>query len=325
MFIDRATWGARPPKHAPTAMTAFGVTDTFVHHGASPATVTTQASIDTVRSYQNFHMDSRGWNDIAYSFLVDDLGNVFEGRGWFIVGAHTLGHNDTSHAVCWIGNTEQPSEAALASINQLISEAASRCGRALRVQPHSAVYQTTCPGDILRAWLAAGRPVSGAPAAPAPAPTPAPSNVVQIGSVGPAVRHVQERLEAHSINDARLNVAIDGQFGPATQAAVRVFQADTGNTVDGVVGSNTLASLDSVPNRPAAPAPAPAPMYPTISRGASGAAVVYLQKRLATFNYNLKADGLFGPFTDTCVRNFQRNHGLVSDGIVGPNTWKVLG
>lgn len=321
MFIDRATWGARPPKNAPTAMPAYGVTDTFVHHGASPATSTLAGGIASVRAYQNFHMDSRGWNDIAYSFLVDNLGNVFEGRGWFVVGAHTLGHNDTAHAVCWIGNTEQPSEAALASINQLISEAASRCGRALRVQPHSAVYQTTCPGDILRAWLAAGRPVSGTTTAPAPQPMPAPapsSNVLRVGSVGDGVKHVQERLEAHSVNDARLNVAIDGTFGPATEAAVRVFQADTGNTVDGVVGTNTLAALNTEPMHRA-------PARPTIFRGASGAAVVYLQMHLAARGYSLKADGQFGPFTDTCVRDFQRHHGLKADGIVGPATWAVLG
>lgn len=34
----------------------------------------------------------RGWDDIGYSFLVGQDGNVYEGRGWHHVGAHTQGY-----------------------------------------------------------------------------------------------------------------------------------------------------------------------------------------------------------------------------------------
>ena len=55
---------------------------------------------------------------------------------------------------------------------------------------------------------------------------------------GPDVRRLQERLNAHG---ARLRV--DGDFGPATEQAVRAFQQGRGLDVDGKVGPRTWAAL----------------------------------------------------------------------------------
>ena len=35
-------------------------------------------------------------------------------------------------------------------------------------------------------------------------------------------------------------------------------------------------------------------------------------------------DGIFGAKTDEAVRNYQRNVGLLVDGIIGCNTWRSL-
>jgi peptidoglycan hydrolase-like protein with peptidoglycan-binding domain len=58
---------------------------------------------------------------------------------------------------------------------------------------------------------------------------------------------------------------------------------------------------------------------PTLRRGARGDLVKQLQTILG-----LNADGIFGAGTEAAVREFQRNHGLVPDGIVGPQSWASL-
>jgi peptidoglycan hydrolase-like protein with peptidoglycan-binding domain len=66
---------------------------------------------------------------------------------------------------------------------------------------------------------------------------------------------------------------------------------------------------------------------PTLKRGDSGSAVRLLQNLLISLNYLNRdlASGSFLDYTDTAVRNFQREYGLVADGIVGIKTWDKLG
>lgn len=56
-----------------------------------------------VRVIQMFHIESKGWNDIGYNFLVGGDGNVYEGRGWESEGAHTYGYNSKSIGIAFIG------------------------------------------------------------------------------------------------------------------------------------------------------------------------------------------------------------------------------
>jgi N-acetylmuramoyl-L-alanine amidase len=58
----------------------------------------------------------------------------------------------------------------------------------------------------------------------------------------------------------------------------------------------------------------------TIKIGSKGDEVKTLQRRL-----NLAMDGIFGKLTEEAVREFQKLHGLIADGIVGTQTWQALG
>ncbi|HTJ74410.1 MAG TPA: peptidoglycan-binding protein [Acidimicrobiales bacterium] len=67
------------------------------------------------------------------------------------------------------------------------------------------------------------------------------------------------------------------------------------------------------------------PGQPTIGPGASGDVVRRAQRALRrTPNLGLVVDGVFGPLTETAVKEFQEGAGLAVDGIVGPNTWAAL-
>jgi hypothetical protein len=58
---------------------------------------------------------------------------------------------------------------------------------------------------------------------------------------------------------------------------------------------------------------------PTLRRGARGDLVRQVQEKI-----NVEVDGIFGAGTEAALRQFQRDHDLVPDGIVGPRTWASL-
>lgn len=103
------------------------------------------------------------------------------------------------------------------------------------------------PGDAGRLIAEVGgagpAPAGGPVEAPAQAPAPAPPGaatgpLLKKGAEGPDVRRLQERLNA-----AGIQVVVDGDFGPATEQAVRHFQKERGLGVDGRVGPRTWAEL----------------------------------------------------------------------------------
>ena len=67
--------------------------------------------------------------------------------------------------------------------------------------------------------------------------------------------------------------------------------------------------------------------FSTLRKGAKGDEVTAMQKLLIETGESLPkygADGDFGNETLKAVKNYQKKHGLVVDGIVGPKTWTSL-
>lgn len=138
---------------------------------------------------------------------------------------------------------------------------------------------------------------------------------LQLGASGPAVVELQRLLQSAGLYGA----ALDGKFGPMTDAAVRAFQRRHGLTVDGWAGPQTLAKLRAVTTTP------PAVSGPRLALGARGEAVKELQQRLRSLGlYAGSIGGNFGPATEAAVKAFQRQRGLTVDGWAGPQTMAAL-
>lgn len=65
--------------------------------------------------------------------------------------------------------------------------------------------------------------------------------------------------------------------------------------------------------------------FPTLRQGSRSTYVLVLQDGLNTLGFRTGGlDGIFGNATRTAVINYQRQRGLVADGIVGCATWTAL-
>ena len=97
----------------------------IVHHSATPLSADPTADI---RNIYKFHIEGRDWADIAYNFVIDQGGRIYEGRwahdyadgevhsgettdGLGVVGAHTLNYNTGSCGIILLGDfTEDAAE-----------------------------------------------------------------------------------------------------------------------------------------------------------------------------------------------------------------------
>lgn len=171
----RSSWGAADPvqPNSVAATVRFAV----VHHTASSNAYAPGDVPAILRSIQAFHQQSRGWNDIAYNFLVDRFGGIWEGRaggiGRPIVGSHAANFNTGSVGVSLLGDfvsTQATAEAIDATATligwKLALHGVDPSGTTTVVAPagtifpegqtvtlptvvgHRDVGQTDCPGSV---------------------------------------------------------------------------------------------------------------------------------------------------------------------------------
>ncbi|HYF26750.1 MAG TPA: peptidoglycan recognition protein [Baekduia sp.] len=124
--IGRAAWGGGSVK--PRAAPSYGsVVAAFVHHTVTANDYGPEDSAGIVLGIAKYHRDTNGWNDIGYNFLVDQYGQVFEGRAGGIdqpvIGAQAQGYNAQSTGVAILGThgAVPASPAALEAVARLLA------------------------------------------------------------------------------------------------------------------------------------------------------------------------------------------------------------
>jgi N-acetylmuramoyl-L-alanine amidase len=112
---------------------------------------------------------------------------------------------------------------------------------------------------------------------------------------------------------------VDGYFGDDTGKAVLLFQQRSGLAADGVVADNTWCELVE-----SGYGAGERLLYLKIPPF-RGADVLTLQQSLNCLGFNAgPEDGIFGSMTENAVLDFQKNGGLVMDGMVDESVLKLI-
>ncbi|MGK5530165.1 peptidoglycan recognition protein family protein [Streptomyces sp. URMC 129] len=180
-ITTRAGWGADESLREPDFLYTDTIKTVFVHHTAGTNDYSCSDAPAIIRGIYAYHVESQGWRDIGYNFLVDKCGEIYEGRAGGVdqpvQGAHTLGFNHNSMGVSVLGtySDEAPNQDILDSLSLLTAwklglhdgdpeGAQNRTStggtypegttvKLNNVSGHRDGYNTDCPGDELYAEL----------------------------------------------------------------------------------------------------------------------------------------------------------------------------
>lgn len=177
-IVTRAEWGAKESLRSGTPIYDDVVEKIVVHHTATPNSIKDPAALCRgILAYET----ANGYSDIAYNWLIDPAGRIYEGRwaaaypegrphtgenaGRNVRGAHALGANSRTIGIALMGNYElvEPTPAMIDGLVRLLAWKCARWGidplgrgpytssagtRDIRnISGHGDVGSTLCPGE----------------------------------------------------------------------------------------------------------------------------------------------------------------------------------
>lgn len=175
----RDAWGANlPPTGSLGEERPEDVRFLLLHHTASSNDYSAEDVPGLIQSFYHYHTGDKGWPDVAYNFLIDKFGGVWEARAGSlngpVKGSATGGSQGFALLCCWIGDfaSVRPTDAAVDAMAGLCAALAHRYGidtspgtktsfvsrgsnkhaegkdvTTETVAGHRDMSQTTCPGD----------------------------------------------------------------------------------------------------------------------------------------------------------------------------------
>jgi hypothetical protein len=262
-IISRAAWGADEAlRFDAQGKEIWPVEYETVQHAIIHHTDTTnfEDPVLGLRLIYYYHAVTRGWGDIGYNYLVDFMGNIYEGRvgGEAAVGGHAFQYNWGSAGIATMGRFfSEPVTPEMRAGLTWITAWACRGLDPLAAPPfheipsvpticaHRDVNYTSCPGDALygevqalresvRAVLA-GEAVAAAP----PAPGFFPGDLVVTTADGANLRDMPT-IEANVLATVARDEVLTIQDGPTTNDGFVWYQVQ-GATLTGWISADLLA------------------------------------------------------------------------------------
>ena len=189
------------------------------------------------------------------------------------------------------------------------------------IRGHRQFVATQCPGVIypwisdiayaVKQILVDGGSVIVQPETPVSPPGALSYPVVRRGSTGDYVRIVQKAVGAYA----------DGIFGTVTEAKVKALQRQNKLNEDGICGPKTWTVILGSSNAQEPDKAIPThKTLPVLRIGSRGDYVEIVQVKVG-----VTVDSIYGVLTNAAVKQWQKAHGLVVDGVTGEKTWKSMG
>jgi hypothetical protein len=146
-----------------------GIKLLVVHHTALEVNGDPRPPVERVRALYAYHANGRGWGDVGYNFIIDETGQIYEGRagGSRVVAGHAYCHNVGTLGVALLGNAEleKPTDDQVSALQWLLHTLATteqidvdapvtfHGFTTPAIVGHGDLVSTTCPGFYLRSVL----------------------------------------------------------------------------------------------------------------------------------------------------------------------------
>jgi hypothetical protein len=157
--FTRSEWGARPARRGPGLLFGANVVGIALHWPAMTKPLTTVADVmAALRSWQAFHMDTRGWSDIAYQEAVDQAGNRYVLRG-LDTQSGANGNTDLNErygaVLLILAPGETPSAAMVKTVRRVVLDHRRLFLNSTHIVGHGQIRPggTLCPGPITQGLI----------------------------------------------------------------------------------------------------------------------------------------------------------------------------
>ncbi|MBC8427325.1 MAG: peptidoglycan-binding domain-containing protein [Proteobacteria bacterium] len=200
----------------------------FLHCSASD-----HENHDDVSVMRDWHVNGRKWSDVGYHLFIKKSGEIQKGRDLERIPCSARGHNTGTIAICCHGlKKDKFTQKQFNSVYELCNQINIVYDGRVSFHGHVEVANKSCPVYDYKGVLnldGDGKMVLDSKIG---------DRVLEmLVPYGRDVAWVQEKLECSPV---------DGLFGRITEAAVKKFQEDYGETIDGIVGYKTFEVLFDV-------------------------------------------------------------------------------